>query len=81
MSCCLVAVCGLLTAEASLVAEQNLVAWASAVAASALSSCGAQVQSSLSMWNLPRPGIEPMSPALAGGLLSTAPPGAVLQAV
>ena len=33
------------------------------------------------MWYLPRPGIEPMSPALAGGLLSTAPPGAVLQAV
>ena len=27
------------------------------------------------MWNLPRPGIEPMSPELAGGFLSTAPPG------
>ena len=27
------------------------------------------------MWNLPRPGIEPMSPALAGGFLSTVPPG------
>ena len=27
------------------------------------------------MWNLPGPGIELMSPALAGGLLSTAPPG------
>ena len=27
------------------------------------------------MWNLPGPGIERMSPALAGGLLSTAPPG------
>ena len=33
------------------------------------------------MWNLPRPGIEPMSPALAGGFLSTVPPGEVLQAV
>ena len=27
------------------------------------------------MWNLPRPGIEPTSPALAGGFLATAPPG------
>ena len=27
------------------------------------------------MWDLPRPGLEPMSPALAGGLLTTAPPG------
>ena len=26
------------------------------------------------MWDLPRPGLEPMSPALAGGFLSTAPP-------
>ena len=27
------------------------------------------------MWNLPGPGIEPMSPELAGRLLCTAPPG------
>ena len=27
------------------------------------------------MWDPPRPGIEPVSPALAGGLLTTAPPG------
>ena len=27
------------------------------------------------MWDLPRPGLEPVSPALAGGLSSTAPPG------
>ena len=27
------------------------------------------------MWNLPAPGIELISPALAGGFLSTAPPG------
>ena len=26
-------------------------------------------------WDLPRPGIEPGSPALAGGFLSTVPPG------
>ena len=27
------------------------------------------------MWDLPRPGLEPVSPALAGGFLTTAPPG------
>ena len=27
------------------------------------------------MWDLPGPGIEPVSPALAGGFLTTAPPG------
>ena len=27
------------------------------------------------MWDLPRPGLEPTSPALAGGFLTTAPPG------
>ena len=31
------------------------------------------------MWDLPGPGLEPMSPALAGGLLTTAPPGKSLQ--
>ena len=27
------------------------------------------------MWDLPRPGLEPVSPALAGGFLATVPPG------
>ena len=27
------------------------------------------------MWDLPGPGIEPVSSALAGGFLTTAPPG------
>ena len=27
------------------------------------------------MWDLPGPGIKPMSPALAGGFFSTEPPG------
>ena len=27
------------------------------------------------MWDLPGPGLEPVSPALAGGLLTTVPPG------
>ena len=27
------------------------------------------------MWDLPGPGLEPVTPALAGGFLTTAPPG------
>ena len=40
-----------------------------------LSSCGAWAQLLYCMWDLPRPGIEPVSPALAGGFLTTALPG------
>ena len=47
---------------------------ASVVAACGLSRGGSQAQLLLSMWTLPGPGIEPVSPALAGGLLSTISP-------
>ena len=40
-----------------------------------LSSCGSRAQSLRSMWDPPRPGLEPVSPALAGRLSTTAPPG------
>ena len=40
-----------------------------------LSSCGAWAWLLRGMWDLPGPGIEPMSPALAGGFLTTVPPG------
>ena len=40
-----------------------------------LSNCGSRAQSLRSMWDPPRPGLEPVSPALAGGLSTTAPPG------
>ena len=40
-----------------------------------LSSCGSRAQLLRSMWDLPRPGLEPMSPALAGRFSTTAPPG------
>ena len=33
------------------------------------------------MWDLPGPGLEPVSPALAGGFLTTAPPGEPLIVV
>ena len=48
---------------------------ASVVVACGLSSCGARAQLLHSTWDLPGPGIEPMSPALAGGFLTTASPG------
>ena len=31
------------------------------------------------MWDLPRPGLEPVSPALAGRFSTTAPPGKPLK--
>ena len=40
-----------------------------------VSSCGARAQLPRGTWDLPRPGLEPVSPALAGRFLTTAPPG------
>ena len=40
-----------------------------------LSSCGSWAQLLRGMWDLPRPGLESVSPALAGGFSITAPPG------
>ena len=57
-----------LTIAASLVAEHRL-------QMPRLSSCGSRAQLLRGMWDLPRPGLEPVSPALAGRLSTTAPPG------
>ena len=48
---------------------------ASVVVACRLSSCGTRAQLLHGMWDLPGPGLEPVSPALAGGFLTPAPPG------
>ena len=41
-----------------------------------LSSCGAhRLSCSAAMWDLPRPGIAPVSPALVSGFFTTEPPG------
>ena len=40
-----------------------------------LSSCGAQAYLLRGMWDLLGPGIEPVSPALAAGFSTSAPPG------
>ena len=40
-----------------------------------LSSCGARAYLLRGIWDLPKPGLEPVSPALAGGFLTTVAPG------
>ena len=63
-----IAVRGPLTVAASPVAEHRL-------QTRRLNSCGSRAQLLRGMWDLPRPGLEPVSPALAGRFLITAPPG------
>ena len=40
-----------------------------------LSSCGSRARLLRGMWDPPRPGLKPVSPALAGRLPTIAPPG------
>ena len=63
-----IAVHGPLTVVASPIAEHRL-------QTRRLSSCGSRAQLLRGMWDLPRPGLEPVSPALAGRFLTTAPAG------
>ena len=69
----LVVVHRLLIAVAFLLADQR------ALGSMGFGSCATQAQLPWSMWNLPGPGIEPMSPALVGGFLITGPPGKSLN--
>ena len=64
----LIAVRGPLTIAASLVAEHRL-------QTRRLSNRGSRAQLLRGTWDPPRPGLEPVSPALAGRLSTTAPPG------
>ena len=52
-----------------------LLLWSTGSRYSGLSPLGLQVLVAHGVWNLPRPGIEPVSPVLAGGCLPTVPPG------
>ena len=63
-----IAVHGPLTIAASLVVEHRL-------QTRRLSSCGSRASFLRGTWDLPRPGLEPVSPALAGRFSTTAPPG------
>ncbi len=67
-----IAACRLLIVVASLVVEHGL--WALGLSSSRtlehrLSSCGTRAWLLLGMWNLPRPEIKPVSPALADRFL------------
>ena len=57
-----------LTIAASLVAEHRL-------QTHRLSNCGSRARLLRGMWDLPRPGLKPVSPASAGRLSTTVPPG------
>ena len=59
---------GPLTIAASLVAKHRL-------QTRRLSSCGSRAQLLRGMWDPPRPGLEPVSTALAGRFSTTEPPG------
>ena len=63
-----IAVRGPLTVAASPIPEHRL-------QTRRLSNCGSRAQLLRGMWDPPRPGLEPVSPALAGRLSTTAPPG------
>ena len=63
-----IAVRGPLTIAVSPVAEHRL-------QTRRLSNCGSWAQLLRGMWDPPRPGLEPVSPALAGRLSTTVPPG------
>ena len=63
-----IAVRGPFTVVASLVAGHRL-------QTCRLSSCGSWAELLCGMWDPPRPGLEPVSPALAGRLSTTVPPG------
>ena len=63
-----IAVRGPLTVVASLAAEHRL-------QTRRLSNCGSRAQLLRGIWDLPRPGLEPVSPALAGRFSTTGPPG------
>ena len=64
----LIAVRGPLIIAASLVAAHRL-------QTRRLNNCGSRAQLLRGMWDLPRPGLEPVSPELACRLPTTAPPG------
>ena len=60
--------CAGLSLSRPLVAEHRLQTYR-------LSNCGSRAEPLLGTWDLPRPGLEPASPAPAGRPPTTAPPG------
>ena len=54
---------------------RGLSCWEHRLQTHRLSSCGSRAQLLRGMWDPPRPGLKPVSPALAGRFSTTAPPG------
>ena len=61
--------------QASVVVARGLSSCGGRALEHSLSSCGTRASLVRGMWDLPRPGLEPMSPALAGRFLTIVPPG------
>ena len=71
-SCCRAWALGM---QASVVVACGLSSCGSWALECRFSSCGAQALLLRGMWDLPRPGIRPVSPVLASGFLTTVSPG------
>ena len=61
--------------RASVVVARRLCSCGSQALERRLSSCGAQALLLHGVWDFPGPELKPVSPALAGGFLTTVPPG------
>ena len=61
--------------RASVVVAHNFSSCGSRALECRLNSCGTWAQLVRGMWDLPGPGLQPVSPALAGRFLTIAPPG------
>ena len=72
LSCCRAWVPG---AQASVVVAHGLSSCGSWSLERRLSSCGSRAQLLRGTWDLPGPGLEPVSPVLAGRFLTIASPG------
>ena len=73
------AVHGLLTVGLFLLPSAGFGSHSSRALEGGLGSCGAWTQLPRGIWDLPEPGIIPMSPASAGGFLTTRSPGKSLN--
>ena len=67
--------CGSLSCAARALGHSGFGSRSSGAPAHRLNSCGAYTWSLCGMWDLPRLGIEPVSPALAGRFFTTESPG------
>ena len=63
------------TGQASVAAAHGCTRCGSQALGHRFNICGMQTELFHGMWDLPRPGMEPMSPTLAGGFFTSGPQG------